>query len=377
MPSLWKRENTPYYFACYTDALGRRVKRSTKKRERSEAWETCMQWAKLAKAGREKTLSAAQARRIVSEMVEQSTGEPLHFHSCQEWLKEWVTGKKGSTSDGTFLKYEQVIRDFLRHLGPRADLPLPAISPRDVRGFRDALASGGRAATTVNLAVKKTLNVPFSAAHKLGYIPLNPVAAVESLKDSVQAARGVFTFEQVTALAKCATEDWRGAILTGFYTGLRLGDVAELVWESVDLQAEMLKLTAKKTGGKLLIPFHPALQRWMNAQPRGIGKAPVFPSLKGKRTGGMNGLSAQFVAIIKHAGIERSIVRGGEGAGHKTGNLSFHSLRHSFVSALANAGVASDVRKKLVGHADDRIHARYSHHEMDALRHAVNTLPTA
>jgi len=53
----------------------------------------------------------------------------------------------------------------------------------------------------------------------------------------------------------------------------------------------------------------------------------------------------------------------------------FPTLRHSFVSALANAGVSSELRRKLSGHADERSHARYTHHELDTLRAAVGKLP--
>jgi integrase len=40
---------------------------------------------------------------------------------------------------------------------------------------------------------------------------------------------------------------------------------------------------------------------------------------------------------------------------------SFHSLRHTFVSRLANADVSADVRKALAGHDTDEAHARYTH----------------
>ena len=45
MASLWKHPNSPYWTACYTNSLGRQVKRSTKQRNSklarkiAEAWE--------------------------------------------------------------------------------------------------------------------------------------------------------------------------------------------------------------------------------------------------------------------------------------------------------------------------------------------------
>jgi hypothetical protein len=70
-----------------------------------------------------------------------------------------------------------------------------------------------------------------------------------------------------------------------------------------------------------------------------------------------SGLSSQFTRIVETAQIGGRILRAATGKGRKQSSLSFHSLRHSFVSALANAGVASDLRQKLAGHTDSRSHA--------------------
>ena len=332
-------------------------------------------WERLAESGRNRTLTEATARRVVSQIVEQATGEPLHFATCRSWFEEWLAGKAGTTAKSTLAKYAQVTTDFLTHLGQRAEMPLSAISPRDVRAFRDSLAAGGRAPSTVNLAIKKTLSVPFTAAHRLGYIPLNPVAGVETLKDEGHVGREVFTPEQMRALVTAAEGDWRGAILCGYFTGLRLRDVAELKWEAVDFDAGLLRVRTRKTDTALVLPLQKDFAEWLHAQTRGIGKAPIFRELAGKGTGGRYGLSGRFKAIMERAGIVARVVRDGEGAGRRTSSLSFHCLRHSFVSALANAGVAADLRQRLSGHADARSHARYTHHELDAMRAAVAMLP--
>jgi integrase len=52
-----------------------------------------------------------------------------------------------------------------------------------------------------------------------------------------------------------------------------------------------------------------------------------------------------------------------------------HSLRHSFASMLADAGIAEDVRRKLTGHSSSLVHAKYSHHTT-ALKTAIELLPT-
>lgn len=55
---------------------------------------------------------------------------------------------------------------------------------------------------------------------------------------------------------------------------------------------------------------------------------------------------------------------------------SFHALRHSCTSALANAGVAPELRMKLNGHSSEAVHRGYTHHQLATLRDAVTKLPS-
>jgi site-specific recombinase XerD len=54
---------------------------------------------------------------------------------------------------------------------------------------------------------------------------------------------------------------------------------------------------------------------------------------------------------------------------------TFHGLRHSFISQLANAGVAQEIRQKLAGYTSAEVHGTYTHHEIETLRAAVEKLP--
>ena len=64
----------------------------------------------------------------------------------------------------------------------------------------------------------------------------------------------------------------------------------------------------------------------------------------------------------------------GSGA-RKICRRTFHALRHSFTSALANAGVAPELRMKLTGHETEAIHRVYTHHELQPLKDAMAKLP--
>jgi integrase len=170
--------------------------------------------------------------------------------------------------------------------------------------------------------------------------------------------------------------DWRGLILAGYYAGARLSDLARLRWRAIDLAERSITFKQKKTDTKIKIPIHSELLDYLLSRsvPDDETK-PLFPSLHHKPGTGRNGLSMSFKRIMVAAGIEDGTARERPGAkGHRVSRLSFHSLRHSFTSALANAGVSAELRQRLTGHSDSRSLQLYTHHEFEVIREAIETL---
>ena len=211
----------------------------------------------------------------------------------------------------TYRCYHQTNPEFLSHRGTKAEGLLSEITPIDVRSWRDALKRKGLSAPTVNGAIK-VLRMPFKTAHDNGYIEINPCTknSVRPLRDEARnVAKDVFTPQQIAALIEIAEGDWKGAILCAFYTGLRLRDVTELRWNAVDNAEETITVTTRKTHKDVTAPVHPQLAAWLKMQTRGIGKAPVFPTLAGKSGAGKSGLSMQFKRMMERAGIRGRILR--------------------------------------------------------------------
>ena len=366
---------SPYWFASFRDQHGRRVRRSTKTTDRTKANKIAMSWAQLAQAGRQNRLTEAQCRKVITDLF----GEPLHFRTCRAYLLEWLENTKADVDESTWRCYRTSINGFLAHLGVKGDKQLQDVTPTDIRQWRDKLKAKGLAAPTVNGHIR-VLRIPFKAAHDLGYIPVNvcgPKAVTPIRDDAEDVEKDVFTPDQIGALVVAApTEDWKGLILCGYFTGLRLSDCSELRWSSVDLGKQIVTVKTRKTRAKVVIPIHPQFISWLRKQTRGIEKAPVFPTLAGKNTGGKSGLSTAFRCIIDQAGIKGRLLREANGVGRSRSSLSFHSLRHSFNSALANAGVAQEIRQKLTGHSSAEMNTIYTHHELEPLRAAVVTLPS-
>jgi site-specific recombinase XerD len=74
------------------------------------------------------------------------------------------------------------------------------------------------------------------------------------------------------------------------------------------------------------------------------------------------------------AGVDRREVT--NTAGRKFAKRSFHSLRHTFVSDLANSGSNPEIRRKLTGHKTASVHDLYTHFERETLKAAVHAIPS-
>jgi integrase len=379
MASLHKdpRGKSPFWYCAYRLPNGKRTFRSTKLTDRKAAEAFCHRLEYASHESKTARLTEARARELISEIVEHATGEPLHNYTAEEWLREWLQGKKATKAEGTFLKYDNAINNFLTSLGPRAKLNVNQIAPRDVLRFRNAEITDGKSSGTANDRIK-IVRMAFTSARRQGYITHNPAEAVEMLPEDFESAKQPFDLDQVKALLSSADGDWKGAIMIALYTGARLGDVVNMRWESVDLQSKWISFRVGKTKQRLTLPMHDALHDFLLKLPApDNGKAFLFPSLAGKDTGGKSGLSMAFARIMERARVRCEVVRKRAGEkGRSVNSLSFHSFRHTLTSIMANAGVPVELRQKFTGHASAEMNQHYTHHEIETLRAAVEKLPT-
>ena|ERR1700751_6139347 len=89
---------------------------------------------------------------------------------------------------------------------------------------------------------------------------------------------------------------------------------------------------------------------------------------------------ASFADLLAQAGLrERAPHHLSKGKGRSSqrasNSLSFHSLRHTAVSLLKDAGIPEGVVMELVGHDSKSISAHYTHVGAEALEKAVAALP--
>jgi integrase len=380
MATLHKRPRSPFWFISYRAADGRWLKKSSRTADRKAAHEIARALETAEEAAGRGTMTAQRARELLNEVLERVGGERVEQWTTRGWFTDWIANKTASRAAGTADRYRQPLMEFVKHLGARADHPLSAVAPADVRAFRDRLRGQGLSPVTVNFAHKRVA-APFGDAVRQGLLSANPAHGVDFLPThGERTAKEVFTADEIRAIIEAApSQDWQGVILLGALTGLRLGDILRLRWHNIDLQAGVIRLVPKKTARlerALVVPMHPEVETFLLKHPTGARDAdPVFPSLANLAMSGKSGASMAFKRIMERAGVAAGTAREAKGRGRSVSLRSFHSLRHSYISRLASVGVGIETRQSLVGHSTADQTRHYTHAEIQSLRDAVAKLP--
>ena len=183
--------------------------------------------------------------------------------------------------------------------------------------------------------------------------------------------------DELAAVLEAADGDMRRLFLVGIYTGLRLGDAARLEWSCVDLDDGVVTLAPRKTrrhaGTVARIPIPAPLAAMLRKTPKAKRSGPVNAWAAAAHAADGGNLSRSIQRVFRRAGIETHS-RGVDG-GRAQVDVGFHSLRHTYVSMCANAGVPLAVVQSIVGHTSPAMTAHYYHADAAALRRAAEALP--
>lgn len=372
MASIVKRTESKYWTACFTSRDGRQLKRSTKSTDKRQALNIALELEEVEKKAKAGVLTTTQLRKVLNDVSEKVTGDTLIAPSVEEYLADWLKGIEARNSPATLERYENTVKLFIGSLNGKAKRAITSVVPKDVEDFLTARLKSGVAPKTAIVDLK-TLNTAFRRAEAFGTILKNPVAAIR-LPKAESSERDVFTQEEVQKLIDAApTLEWQTLILLGYFLGARLGDCVSMKWENVLPEQGVIIYHQQKTGKKVVVPMHFHVIEHITYLSTFGTSGFLCPKLASKGSGGKHGLSEGFKRIVVKAGIDPMIV---EGKGtRKFTRRTFHSLRHSFNSALANAGVAEEIRMKLTGHSSKAMNERYTHLQVAALKKAVTTLP--
>ncbi len=268
---------------------------------------------------------------------------------------------------------------FYKLISPRfGKMPLRALTSRDVQNFVDELAETEASPQTVKHYMFLICRIYNVAADTLvgniaAFTGTNPTKGVRL--PAVRNARERFlTGEEVELLLEGANKlknrDLHDAIALSLNTGLRLGELRRLTWLDVDFSAGFITVrdeANRKPGGK--VPMNQRAEKILTERKENASDklSLVFPPTYG--TVGRQKLSHEFHQLVDEIGLNQGI-----GVSDRQRRIVFHTLRHTFASWLALAGVDIYRIKTLMRHKTLAMTTRYAHLLPDASREAIERL---
>jgi integrase len=180
---------------------------------------------------------------------------------------------------------------------------------------------------------------------KNGRVQSNPLAAVEKVRTEGRETRQrrAFTGEEMRQLLAAVPADRKAVYLLAVHTGLRRSELAALKWGDVSLDAVTPFVQVRASTTK-------------NGKPAAVRLLPeVVEALNGLNdTSGPNELVFKRFPRIER--FRRDLKKAGVAYRDTAGNFAdFHSLRKTFGTNLARAGVPSRTAMALMRHSDRRL----------------------
>jgi integrase/recombinase XerC len=292
-----------------------------------------------------------------------------HRRSLAEYLRYLEEGRQLSAH--TVAAYRRDLDQFRQWMDTqRTEWDWPEVDRLDLRSYLGYLTRLGMARRTTARKLSAVRSL-FRWLHREGIVGANPARAVRSPRTE-RRLPGWLTrpdTDRLFVLAEnraaeggfAATRDL--AILETFYaTGVRVSELQGIALRDVDLVTDQVKVRGKGRKERIL-PLGAAAGRALRRyEPRRLevlrrGAHPdrdaLFVSRAGRR------LSTRRI---------QDIIRGFLDALADSGELSTHSIRHSFATHLLDAGADLIAVKELLGHESLSTTRIYTHTSRERLR---------
>ena len=312
---------------------------------------------------------AIEQRKAIDEIAEKTAtitlAEFFKIHYLPRARKEkrsWLTDEQ---------RINKLINPALGHL------PLTSIKKTDIQEFVDEVSESGAAASTVKqymAIVRRAYNIATEVmvGDQAIFAGTNPTNGVKL--PSVKNARERFlTGEEaeklISAASKLQRRDLHDAIVLSLNSGLRLGELRRLTWMDIDFSSSIINVleeAQRKPGGK--VPMNTAAREALLSRKKTSEATElVFPPVYGQSF--RENLSHEFKRLTDKLGLNKGLE-----ANDRQRRIVFHSLRHTFASWLAMAGVDIYRIKTLMRHKTLDMTMRYAHLIPDATHDAVHNL---
>jgi site-specific recombinase XerD len=296
-------------------------------------------------------------RQLASIMRLAGAEVPLKATTWSEFSASWL--KEQHLRPGSLKGYKRQVAEFGSWLGSRSSDDLRRISVEDISSYNSFL-KGKMGGHSVGHYMAR-LRTIFHRAHALGYIDADPASLVK-IRVEKAGRRRPFTMEEVQLLLAHLEHPerrkFRVPVLFGLYYGMRLSDAISRSHE--EIQNGCITFKVQKTGSIISLPLVGELVSLS-------GKGPISPGIAAVT------MSRRFRGFVKDCGIQ-VVRRAAFDGGEEFGDVTFHSLRHTSATWLAEAGVDMKVRQLILGHSTAAMAVHYTHSSLASIKAALESV---
>jgi len=235
---------------------------------------------------------------------------------------------------------------------------LVQVTPEMVSSYRQKRYKDKKSVATVNRELAFLRNAYNVAMRHYKWCSFNPVSQVKFDRENNQRDRWL-TVGEARTLLNNLTGRYREIVEFALHTGLRKSEILNLSFSNVDLFRKVIIVKGK--GGKIrTIPLNQIAAAILKERfkIRHVESNLVFADRNGNPIQ-KTLLKNTFKKALKASGIK---------------DFTFHDLRHTFATRLAQAGIDLYTISRLLGHNDISTTQRYAHHCPESLRRGVEVL---
>lgn len=281
---------------------------------------------------------------------------PLRFKEAVEKYLENLELEGGKN----IYRKKQQLRDYLTPFFK--DKAVCEISSFDIERYKKQTTEGGLSSTTVNRQLAVVTHM-FNKLIDWNIIDKQP-CRIKKFKEK-EGRITYLTAEQAEALLEESKYDRNPFvypfILIGLETAMRRTEMLSIALKDIDLERKMIYIPQAKSGAREQ-PITDHLVSFLEEYIKTVNKDQpwLFPSPL-SASGHLENIEKSFRRVVKAIGLDpKEVVR--------------HTLRHTAITHLVQAGVDLPTVKRISGHKTLQMVERYSHQNGEHIRAALRKL---
>lgn len=260
---------------------------------------------------------------------------PIPLHQAREGFIQDLRTKNRATA--TILAYGKDIEQLIEFLEKMEVSSVDAVSQEQIKAFTDNLSKLNYTAKSISRKINSIKSF-FRFLRDKEYTEANPAANIVHPRYDVKPPRVLSKMEYRALRDACRTDARISAIIELLLqTGIRIGELANLKLDDINLEKSILAVRAYESHGPRTIPLTKAarksLANYIEERPKTRDKT-LFVTKTG-RPFLVRNIRAAIDRYFKIAGIQ---------------NARVNDLRHTFIAQQLIAGTPLVYISKLAGH---------------------------